>query len=296
MTRFLLAFLGGVALLPGQTPAPRPSAAELPTANLLSEPGPTFRVEDRELPNPLTFIVYGDQRFTDPGNTRSANPRVRQWLAGKIAAEKPGALILNGDVPLRGDSKDDYAIFKSETKPWRDVHLRVFPALGNHEFAGDPASSLENWWENFPQLKNRRWYSVQLGSRLYVLAIDSNASLTPGSPQARWIGDQIDHLPPTVDFLVLTLHHPPVADIQKHIEVDHNPGLTKLHCANIFQKRLRSLMPEYWCRRVISTTTSVILPMMSFTSSRVVVAPCPILSSAPRRIFIRASCFPTFTT
>ena len=34
---------------------------------------------------------------------------------------------------------------------------------------------------------------------------------------------QIEGLPASVDFVVLTLHHPPVADIQKHIEVDHNP-------------------------------------------------------------------------
>jgi hypothetical protein len=30
-------------------------------------------------------------------------------------------------------------------------------------------------------------------------------------------------LPPSIDFVILTMHHPPVADIQKHIEVDHNP-------------------------------------------------------------------------
>jgi hypothetical protein len=191
--------------------------------NPISEPGPTFRVDDRQLPNPLTFITYGDQRFTDPSNKRSADPRVREWLAARVAAEKPAALILNGDVPLRGDSKDDYAVFVSETKPWRDAHLRVFPSIGNHELSGNPATSIENWWEAFPELKNRRWYSVALGSRVYVIALDSNSPLLPGSPQAKWLEDQIDHLPSTVDFVVLTLHHPPVADIQKHIEVDHNP-------------------------------------------------------------------------
>jgi acid phosphatase type 7 len=210
--------------LSAQAPAPpRPSVADLPTANLLSESGPTFRIDDRQLPNPLTFIAYGDQRFTDPTNTRSANPRIREWLVSRIASEKPAAIILNGDVPLRGDAKEDYAVFVSETKPWRDAHLRVYPALGNHEFTGDPASSLQNWWENFPEMKNRRWYSVALGSRVYVIALDTNASLLPGSLQAHWLEDQIDHLSVSVDFLILTMHHPPVADIQKHIEVDHNP-------------------------------------------------------------------------
>ena len=209
-----------------QTPAPPPriTAASLPTGDLLSEPGPTFRIEDTQLPNPLTFIAYGDQRFTDPANVRSANPRVRQWLANQIAAERPAAVVLNGDVPLNGDIQNDYAVFHSETKAWRDAHLRVFPTLGNHEFAGpDPKQALESWWNNFPELRNRRWYSVQLGSRVYVLALDSDASLLPESDQSRWIDKQIAGLPSSIDFVIVTMHHPPVADVQTHIFVDHNP-------------------------------------------------------------------------
>jgi hypothetical protein len=124
---------------------------------------------------------------------------------------------------LAGDVKNDYAVFAAETKPWRDARLHVFPALGNHEFHGEPQSALENWWASFPEMRNRRWYSAQLGARVYVLALDSDTSLLPGSNQARWIAGQIDSLPATVDFVLITMHHPPVADLQAHIEVDHNP-------------------------------------------------------------------------
>jgi len=204
--------------------APRRITPEtLPTGQLLSEPGPAFRFSDAELPRPLTFITYGDQRFTDPKNVVATNPRVRQWLVTQIAAEHPAAVVLNGDVPLAGDVLNDYAVFQAETKPWRDAHLRVFPALGNHEFHGPPAQALENWWDAFPEMRNRRWYAVQLGSRVYVLVVDSSASFLPGSDQARWIEKQIAGLPPSVDFVIVSIHHPPVADIQKHIEVDHNP-------------------------------------------------------------------------
>jgi Tetracyclin repressor-like, C-terminal domain len=51
---------------------------------------------------------------------------------------------MNGDVPLAGDVAKDYAVFQAETKTWRESHLRVFPALGNHEFHGDPRQDLEN--------------------------------------------------------------------------------------------------------------------------------------------------------
>jgi hypothetical protein len=200
-----------------------PTAANLPTGRLLSESGPTFRIDDNQLPSPLTFIAYGDQRFTDPANTRQTNPRIRRWLVGQIAKEHPAAVVMNGDIPLAGIVADDYVVFQAETKIWRDARLRLFPALGNHEFVGNPEQDLENWWTAFPELRNRRWYSAQMGSRVYVMVLDSDTSLLPGSDQARWIEKQIDGLPSSIDFVLITLHHPPVADIQKHIEVDHNP-------------------------------------------------------------------------
>ena len=186
-------------------------------------PGPRSGFKTISFPTRLTLIAYGDQRFTDPANTQQADPRIRQWLVNRIAKEHPAAVIMNGDVPLAGNVPNDYAVFQAETKAWRDLHLLVFPALGNHEFIGDPQQDLENWWSAFPEMRNRRWYSVQLGSRVYLLALDSDTSLLPGSDQARWIEKQIDGLPASIDFVIVTLHHPPVADVQEHIEVDHKP-------------------------------------------------------------------------
>lgn len=199
------------------------TAATLPTNELLSEAGPTFTINQGEMAVQPSFIAYGDQRFTDPANKTATDPRVRKYLVERIAAEKPAALVLNGDVPLAGDVKNDYAVFQTETKPWRDAGLHVFPALGNHEFHGEPRQALENWWNCFPEMRNRRWYSAQLGQRVYVLALDSDTSLMSGSDQARWIDKQITGLSASIDFVLITMHHPPVADIQTHIEVDHNP-------------------------------------------------------------------------
>ncbi len=217
-TRFTLLLAAAAGALLAQAPR----ADTLPTAGLLSEPGPTFRIAADQLPDPLTLIAYGDQRFTDPANTRQTNPRIRQWLVNQIAREHPAAVIMNGDVPLGGNVPSDYAVFQAETKSWRDLHLHVFATLGNHEFHGDPQQALENWWNAFPEMRNRRWYSVQLGARVYLLALDSDTSLLPGSDQARWVEKQIDGLPVSIDFVIVTMHHPPVADTQQHIEVDHN--------------------------------------------------------------------------
>src|ERR1039457_6543185 len=103
--RFALLFPAALVALLAQPP----TAASLPTDHLLSESGPTFRIDSNQLPNRLTLIAYGDQRFTDPANTRQTNPRIRQWLVKQIAREHPAAVIMNGDVPLAGNVANDYA-------------------------------------------------------------------------------------------------------------------------------------------------------------------------------------------
>ncbi len=200
----------------------------------------TFRLEDKEFRSPMTLIAYGDQRFTDPANTQRTNPRIRLWLVNQIAKEHPDAVIMNGDVPLAGNVANDYTVFQTETKAWRDLHLRVYPALGNHEFVGEPRQDLENWWSTFPEMRGRRWYSAQLGTRVYLLALDSDTSLLPGSEQARWIEKQIEGLPSSVDFVIMSLHHPPVADVQTHIEVDHNPRPNEIALRDYLSKAARN--------------------------------------------------------
>ncbi len=239
--------LGG--LLVGWAMLAQNHASDLATGDLLSQPGPTFRVTDSELGSPASFIAYGDMRFTDPKNVISTNPTVRKWLVKKIAEERPSAILLNGDVPLAGDVVNDYTVYHDETKPWRDAHLRVYPALGNHEFHGsNPQQCLENWWTAFPELRNRRWYSAQLGSRVYSITVDSDASLLPDSDQSRWLTKQIQELPASVDFVVISLHHPPVADIQTHIEVDHNPRPNEIALRDLLSK----MQPGSHARIIVS--------------------------------------------
>ena len=196
---------------------------DLPTNSLISKPGPTFVVPQTELSSGGMLIVFGDQRFTDPNNVKVTSPKVRQLMVQKIAEEHPDAILMSGDIPYSGDVVNDYAVFKSETEIWRSEHLRVYPALGNHEFHGDPQQALEHWWGAFPELRDRRWYSVQLGKSIYVIALDSDASLAKGSDQLNWLDSQLRHLPAKTRFVVISMHHPPVADVQTRINVSHNP-------------------------------------------------------------------------
>jgi hypothetical protein len=199
--------------------AARGSAAALPPPG-----GPDFQVNDRDLSHPLRIIVYGDMRFTDPSETHATNPKVRRWLVDQIPAEKPDAVLLSGDVPWHGGHASDYDVYRSETQIWRDAHLHIYPALGNHEFSdhGAEQECLENWWKAFPELRGRRWYSVELGSSVYVLNLDSNSSLLAGSEHVGWIQAQLASLPATVRFVFFNLHHPPVVDVQVNGDASHN--------------------------------------------------------------------------
>lgn len=224
---------------------PRPEG--LRTSALISEPGPSFVIPQSELASSAKIIVYGDQRFTDPANTKATNPTIRRLLVEKIAEEHPNAILMNGDVPYSGDNINDYAVYKSETEIWRDENLHVFPALGNHEFHGDPQQALEHWWNAFPALRNRRWYSVELGEAIYTITLDSDTSLKKGSHQFNWLNGQMANLPKSVKFVFISLHHPPVADVQTRINVSHNPRPNEI----ALRDYLEGLAPKIRARIIV---------------------------------------------
>lgn len=167
-------------------------------------------------PGPVTFVIYGDTRFT--GEQGVANPQARRALVERIAAENPAAIFVGGDVVYRGNPGDDYATYRSETLEWARRKIPVFPALGNHELSGceadEPEPCLENWWQAFAELRLRpyRWYSVSMGRDILTLVLDSAASLKPDSEQRVWFERQIAAADTHCKFILVVLHYPPVRD------------------------------------------------------------------------------------
>jgi acid phosphatase type 7 len=172
--------------------------------------------------DPLVFVAYGDMRFTAATETLASSPTVRTALVAKIASENPAAIFISGDIPWHGIAAD-YAVFRNETRIWREKHLHVYPALGNHEFSAclEP-SCLDRWWGTFPELHSRRWYSVAIGLKLVGISLDSDTSLLPGSEQRMWLEDQMATLAAEVRVVLLVVHHPPVADVHAGKAADHN--------------------------------------------------------------------------
>jgi Icc-related predicted phosphoesterase len=153
------------------------------------------------------FIVYGDTRFTDPANTKAASPPVRRALVQAIAEADPAFISVGGDIAYNGDDANDWKVWDSETEIWRQRHIAVYPALGNHDLHGDRTVALANYFERFPALENNRYYSVRAANTL-MLVLDSSLDETSG-PQGEWLAKKLDSVPSDVDFVFLVLHHPP---------------------------------------------------------------------------------------
>jgi hypothetical protein len=164
---------------------------------------------------PLTFIAYGDTRFTQREGV--ANAIARRALVARIASEKPAAIFIGGDLVYEGSNPEDYEIYKSETAVWSQTKIPIFPALGNHEFRGcdkDSSPCLVNWWRGAAPsgVRSFRWYSVTLGPKILVLLMDSDSSLKPGSEQRTWFEQQMTHAGSRMEFIFVVMHYPPVRD------------------------------------------------------------------------------------
>ena len=66
------------------------------------------------------FVAYGDTRFTDPTDTKAANPEVRQQLVRGIADAHPDFITFGGDIAYNGDKVDDWKVYDQETAIWRE--------------------------------------------------------------------------------------------------------------------------------------------------------------------------------
>jgi hypothetical protein len=201
----------------------------------------TIALSGAPLTRPLVVIAYGDTRFTDSSNVTAANPAARRTLVARIAKERPDAILLSGDLPWRGGVAADYDVFRSETKIWRTEGLRLIPSLGNHEFKDcEPAVCLDNWWKAFPKLRGMRWYSADLSPQVRIIALDTMSPLLPDSEQQGWLQQQLLTLPSSVQFVLFTLHHPPVADVQARVEISHNPRANEIALADLLADASRA--------------------------------------------------------
>ena len=215
----------------------------LPVPNFAAAPGPSApdtkpTLVFKQFPPgaPLRLVAYGDTRFTNPAVTSGTNPRVRKWLAERVAGEHPRAVLLTGDTPFTGADPADWQVFQNETKSWRDEKILALPTTGNHEIRGDRVAGISQYLANFPSIARHRYYSALLGS-VEVISLDCTLSSTPSSPQGRWFVAQLNHVPPQIEFLLVLYHMPWMADRQSQLLVGI-PSPQSLALRNLLESRL----------------------------------------------------------
>jgi len=140
-------------------------------------------------------------------DTEAANPAVRVALVRAIADVSPAFICFTGDIVYNGYDTNDWKTWDSETGILREKRIPIYPALGNHDLHGDLKTSLGNYFQRFPDLKQSRFYSVRAANAL-ILVLDSSLEEVSG-PQGQWLAEKLNRVPTDVDFVFVMLHHPP---------------------------------------------------------------------------------------
>ncbi len=190
-----------------------------------------------DVKTPFRFVAYGDTRFHDPKDTGPANPAVRVALVQAISDINPAFICFTGDIVFNGFDSSDWNVWDRETSVWRDKKIPVYPALGNHDLRGDQNIALRNYFQRFPDLNNRRFYSVRAGNSL-ILVLDSSLVETSGE-EGQWLADKLDRVPRDVDFVFLMFHHPPYTSSSdaKALGGGHSARPTEQILATMLERR-----------------------------------------------------------
>jgi len=145
-------------------------------------------------PDSWKFAAIGDY-----GSGRKALADV----SGNVAKGNPDLIVTTGDNVYYSGTEEEYA--RKWDPPNMFGSLRenfpVLPSLGNH----DTRKSSAPYFRRFPELDKARFYSYD-HKGVHFVALNTNESLAPGSPQLRWLDE--DLAKSGADWKVLYLHHP----------------------------------------------------------------------------------------
>ena len=89
----------------------------------------------------------------------------------------------------------------------------MLPTTGNHEVYGGRDQGITNYLDHFPEIERHRNYSALIGN-IELISLDMNSEGTNTDRQVVWFGQQLEHVPAQVDFLMILYHMPWMADEQ----------------------------------------------------------------------------------
>jgi len=160
------------------------------------------------------FILIGDTQGTSHWEFwREKNDRERRLIIGEITRREPAFVIHLGDLTTRGSSEKDWQEFDDMHRELCKKKIPYFPILGNHEFYGDNMKALRNYFERFPDLDKRRWYSFTW-KNVGLILVDSNFSALTKEQiggQSQWYLNELEKFEKMtgIEYIIVCCHEPP---------------------------------------------------------------------------------------
>jgi predicted phosphodiesterase len=160
------------------------------------------------------FVIVGDtQRTSSWEFWRERNDRERKLIIDEIARRDPAFVLHLGDLTTRGSSLQHWREFDELHKQFLEKKISYFPILGNHDLYGNDAEALRHYFDRFPHLEGKRWYSFVWKS-IAIILIDSNfSSLTEEEKksQEQWYSGELQRLEKdrSISHVIVCCHEPP---------------------------------------------------------------------------------------
>ncbi len=147
---------------------------------------------------------------------REQNDIEREKIIKNIAIEKPGALILLGDMVANGSDTNTWLYLRNLLKPIMKENIPIIPVLGNHEYWGNDSAALYNAGQVFPVFQKTHRYSIKYGNIVFII-LDSNRDNLSGnkwSQQREWFENKLKYYDSdsSVKGIIVCLHHPPYSN------------------------------------------------------------------------------------
>lgn len=160
------------------------------------------------------FMIVGDtQRTSQWEFWRERNDQERRLVIEEIVKRHPAFVLHLGDLTARGSSEKHWHEFDKLHQQFLQKKISYFPILGNHELYGNDGVAVRHYFDRFPHLQGKRWYSFVWKSIAFIL-VDSNfSSLTEEEKiaQEKWyLGElQKSEEDRTVSHVIVCCHEPP---------------------------------------------------------------------------------------
>ncbi len=165
-------------------------------------------------PQKKSFVIIGDTQGTTPFEIgRERNDKERKIILEEIARREPAFVIHLGDLTNDGGSAKKWRECDDLNKSLREKKIPFFPILGNHEFYGDNKRALQYYFDRFPYLEQKRWYSFSW-KNIGLIMLDANFSTLSQKQiekQAQWYVDELEAFEKNkkVEYVIVCCHEPP---------------------------------------------------------------------------------------